>query len=116
MMSSSVVAHGKRENLEAYGFTRAQVQKMCVAFPGILGCTEARTRTALMVMEEIGCDPLTKPQRLMFSPDLLRARLRFLKTKGLGGKEVLHHVFASNEQFERRWGVSRAQLLTKSST
>jgi hypothetical protein len=86
-----------------------EIRKMLKSAPSILKCTADRLTALLTIFEEVGYDFREKPQHFMFSPKLLRGRIIVLR-RNLGC--VPHNkLFTENTKFEKRFGISRDELI-----
>jgi len=98
--------------LEKYGFSSKQIIKIVCTFPAILGCSWERTEKILNICKNIGFNILNAPHKLMFSPETLQSRINFLRIKfEMENEKLLKTIFASNKAFEKRFGISREELL-----
>lgn len=97
------------QNLIDFGFNKKDVIRMVVKMPSILSYTAERTNSLLCLFEEIGFDVREKPSNLMFSPQLFRGRLIFLRSQGIAPQKK--NMFLSNKQFEDMLGITRAELI-----
>ncbi|PJA89542.1 MAG: hypothetical protein CO137_03665, partial [Candidatus Magasanikbacteria bacterium CG_4_9_14_3_um_filter_32_9] len=103
---------GILNNLEKYGFSSKQIIKIVCTFPAILGCSWERTEKILNICKNIGFNILNAPHKLMFSPETLQSRINFLRIKfEMENEKLLKTIFASNKAFEKRFGISREELL-----
>jgi len=77
-----------------------------------LSCSWERTEKILNICKNIGFNILNAPHKLMFSPETLQSRINFLRIKfEMENEKLLKTIFASNKAFEKRFGISREELL-----
>ena len=99
-------------NLEKYGFGHEQVVKIFYTLPATLGCSWERTKEVLDIFRNIDFNVLNKPKHLMFSPNTLQSRINFLRIKfEMENTELVKVVFQGNKQFEKRFEISKEELL-----
>ncbi len=101
--------NGLLVNLETYGFTRTEVRSLVKKLPSLLGYTAERTNRGLRVLSGVNLDPLNNYRLLIYSPELLAARCKFLAS--LSQRPTVRELNLSNKAFENKFGISKKELL-----
>ncbi|MFC1640659.1 hypothetical protein ACFL2D_01270 [Patescibacteria group bacterium] len=99
------------EYFEVKGYTQEQASDAFRRSPAILMSSVDRIDDQLYVFEQLGMDISLYPKALIYAPELLMARARYLKSRMLDLDSS--NMFIGNDKFYVKFGLTREQLMEK---
>jgi len=95
--------------VEKHGISRERVVLMMLRSPKFIGSSIDRLDDLMDIFDEFSVDYVMHADKLIFSPKLIRARVRFLQS----GNVVVSskNLFLGANQFEKRYLIGREELI-----
>ena len=106
----------KMKDIEELGYSEDEVRNIAREFPAILGLTIENIGKKIRFYDSVGLHlvAVKMPRYLMQSVELSYARYRLLQEKKYPISEnSFNKLFAKEREFERQFGIKKADLLKK---
>ena len=103
-------------DMMSLGYTKEEVLKMTKSFPSIYGLSIENIKQKITFYDSIDMHELAivDPMLLMQSVDVSYARYAFYREMGIEiSMSNYRGLFINNKQFEKRYGITKKELLEK---